>query len=316
MQWRCGPATFDLSRRVLVMGVLNVTPDSFSDGGEFVESAAAVARGIEMLGEGADLIDVGGESTRPGADPVATDEELRRVIPVIEGLRDAMADRGRAAGLGADPGGDPLRPPPVVSPVISIDTYKYEVAEAALAAGATVVNDITALGHEPRIAELVARTGAGLVLMHILGTPLTMQADPVYEDVVAEIRDYLLEREALALEAGVEREQIAFDPGIGFGKTLEHNIEIHRRMDELVALGRPLLAGPSRKSFIRKILAGPPSRSGEAGDTIDPSDVSLEEVIDGTAGAVAVAVARGARIVRVHDVAMMSRVVAVASRLR
>ncbi len=290
------------------MGVLNVTPDSFSDGGEFIEPAAAIARGIEMIGEGADLIDVGGESTRPGAEPVAIDDELRRVIPVIEGLREAIK-------AGACPASLPDISPPIC-PVISIDTCKYEVAEAALAAGATVVNDITGLGHAPRIAGLVARTGAGLVLMHILGTPRTMQADPVYEDVVAEIRDYLFERETLALEAGVEREQIAFDPGIGFGKTLEHNIDIHRRMAELANLGRPLLVGSSRKSFIRKILAGAPPGTDEATDANDHSDLSLEEVMDGTAGAVAVAVARGARIVRVHDVAMMRRVVAVASQLR
>ncbi len=261
--------------RVLVMGVLNVTPDSFSDGGAFFEHEAAVARGLEMVGEGADILDIGGESTRPGAEPVGADEELGRVLPVIERLS-AQVDVP-----------------------ISIDTNKAEVARAALRAGATIVNDVTAFRGDPRMADLVAREGAGLVIMHMKGTPADMQRDPSYEDVVGEIRHFLAERVALALEAGIPRSHIMVDPGLGFGKTVEHNLEILRRLEAFRDLGVRLLVGPSRKSFIGR-LAG----------------LEVDRRVEATLAVCAVAVARGADAVRVHDVAPARRAVDMAAWLR
>jgi dihydropteroate synthase len=261
--------------RVLVMGVLNVTPDSFSDGGAFLNPDAAADRALAMEREGADIIDIGGESSRPGAEPVPLEEELRRVLPVLERLR------GR------------LRIP------ISIDTTKAEVAEAALQAGAEIVNDISALRFDPRMGEVVARSGAGLVLMHMRGTPKTMQQDPTYADVVAEVRDFLAQRVEHAVSLGIDRELIAIDPGIGFGKTVEHNLELLRRLPELCELGHPVLVGPSRKSFIGAVL-----------------DLPVEERLEGTLAACAVAVVRGADIVRVHDVRAVRRAVDLAVRLR
>jgi dihydropteroate synthase len=246
-----------------VMGIVNVTPDSFSDGGLYLDHRAAVAHGLELERAGASILDIGGESTRPGAHPVPEAEELRRVVPVIEGLR--------AQGSAAQ---------------ISIDTSKAAVAAAALGAGATLVNDVTALRGDPAMAEVVASARADLCLMHMLGDPRTMQRDPHYDDVVSEVKAFLDERLRVAVAAGIAEERIALDPGIGFGKTTEHNLTLLRRVAELVALGRPVLIGTSRKSFLGKITARP--------------------VEDRTAATIATnlfAYERGVRIFRVHDVA-------------
>ena len=212
-----------------IMGVVNVTPDSFSDGGVFDDAQAAIAHGRRLVAEGAGIVDVGGESTRPGADPVPEPEELARVLPVVEGL----------AGL------DGVQ--------VSIDTMKARVAEAALDAGATYVNDVSAFRHDPDMAALVADRGVDCCLMHMLGEPRTMQQDPRYDDVVDDIRAFLEERLAAAIAAGIAEQRVQLDPGIGFGKTLEHNLELLRRLDELVAIGRPIVVGTSRKSFLGRI---------------------------------------------------------------
>ena len=243
------------------MGIVNVTPDSFSDGGDFLDPERAVAHGIALASEGADLLDVGGESTRPGAAAVGAEEELGRVIPVIEGLR--------AAG----------RELP-----ISIDTSKAAVAERALEAGASIVNDVTALSDE-RMAPLCADAGCGLILMHMKGTPRTMQENPTYEDVVGEVRDFLAAALARAVAAGVDEEAVRLDPGIGFGKTVEHNLELIDRLGELRSLGRPLVLGASRKRFIGTITGR------EVGDRVG-----------GSLAANVIGVARGAEMLRVHDV--------------
>lgn len=276
MQWQLPHFAFDLSRRVLVMGIVNVTPDSFSDGGKFFGADRAAGHALELVAQGADILDIGGESTRPGADPVAADEELRRVIPVIE----------RLAGR--------------VKVPISIDTTKAEVARRAIAAGAQIINDVTALRGDPSMTAVARETGAGVVLMHMIGTPRTMQHEPVYTDVVAEVAAFLNERMTLAESAGIARERLVLDPGIGlFGKTLDHNLVLFRRMHELTLLGRPLLVGPSRKAFLGKLLGGA------------PPDARLE----GTLAAVVASICAGARIVRVHDVAPVARAVAVAQAL-
>jgi dihydropteroate synthase len=249
------------------MGVLNATPDSFSDGGRYSSVQAAVAHGVEMVEQGAGIIDVGGESTRPGADPVSARDELERVIPVVEGL----AERGI---------------------VVSIDTAKPEVARSALGSGAAVVNDVTGLS-DPRMAPLVAEVSAGLVIMHMQGTPRTMQADPHYDDVVGEVRDYLLARARLAEEAGVMRDRIAIDPGIGFGKTFEHNVALLRRLEALVETGYPVLLGTSRKAFLGQILGG---------------SVPAPERDPATGATVALAIQQGVAIVRVHNVAMTTQI--------
>lgn len=258
--------------RCLVMGVLNVTPDSFSDGGRWLDPAAAIARGRALLAEGADLLDVGAESTRPGAAPVGAAEQVRRLAPVIEGLA-----------------GAPL----------AVDTASAEVAADALARGACVVNDITALG-DPAMAGVVARAGAGLVLMHMRGTPRTMQDDPRYDDVIAEVRDHLAQRLAVAAAAGIAPEQVALDPGLGFGKTVAHNVALLAATRALAALGRPVLVGASRKSFLGRL-------TGEA----DP-----ERRLEASLAAAVVAALDGARIVRVHDVAATVRALAVADAVR
>jgi dihydropteroate synthase len=260
-----GATEYDLSKRTYIMGVLNVTPDSFSDGGRYLDSDDAISRGLQMAEEGADFIDVGGESTRPGAQSVSLDEELRRVIPVIELLAKAT------------------------SVAVSIDTYKAAVAERALDAGALIVNDISGLHFDAAMADVIAERDASVVVMHIKGTPGTMQTDPRYGDVVEEICDYLHESILRAERKGIG--QIIVDPGIGFGKTVAHNLEIIRRLDEFRRLGYPLLVGPSRKSFLGKVL-----------------DLPLEERLEGTAAAVAVSIINGACIVRVHDVKEMTRV--------
>ena len=226
-----------LGRRTLVMGVVNVTPDSFSDGGRFLERERAVEQALVLLDQGADILDIGGESTRPGARAVPLEEELERVLPVIEGIR-----RRRPEAL------------------VSIDTYKAPVARAALEAGAVMINDITALGGDPDMAALAAESKAALVLMHMKGTPRTMQKNPTYDDVVAEVREFLARRLERALAAGVEAQRIMLDPGIGFGKTLEHNLLLIRHLGSLRSLGRPLLLGASRKAFSYACLAASPSR--------------------------------------------------------
>ena len=268
--WRVGGRAFDCSKGTRVMGVLNVTPDSFSDGGRFLRAEEAVAHGTRMAAEGADIVDVGGESTRPGSDPVPAEEEIDRVAPVIAGLVEEI----------------PALP-------VSIDTRKADVADAALDAGATIVNDVSA-GADPRMFDVVRERGAALVLMHMKGEPKTMQQAPAYDDVVAEVHEYLRERIEAAAFSGIDPERIAVDPGIGFGKDLGHNLELIRRIDELLDLGRPVLVGPSRKRFIGAIL-----------------DLPEDRRVEGTIGAVAWMVARGAHVVRVHDVLEVSRAVRV-----
>jgi dihydropteroate synthase len=255
-----------------IMGVVNVTPDSFSDGGVFDDAQAAIAHARRLAAEGAEIIDVGGESTRPGADPVPADEELARVIPVVEG----------SAGL------EGVR--------VSIDTMKAAVAEAALGAGATYVNDVSAFRHDPDMAGLVADRKVDCCLMHMLGEPRTMQQDPRYDDVVDDVRAFLEQRMTKAVEAGVAEERIQLDPGIGFGKTLEHNLELLRRLDELAALGRPLVIGTSRKSFLGRITG---------------RDVT--ERVHATVATSVIAYERGARVFRVHDVAATADALAVAA---
>ena len=255
-----------------LMGVVNVTPDSFSDGGLFLEAGAAVEHGLRLAGEGAAILDVGGESTRPGAQPVSEEEELQRVLPVVAGL----------AGAGAR---------------VSIDTTKLAVARAALEAGATIVNDVSAFRFAPELAGLVAASGADCCLMHMLGEPRTMQADPRYDDVVGEVRSFLEERLAFATGEGVPEERVWLDPGIGFGKTVEHNLELLRRLDEIVAIGRPVVVGTSRKSFLGKLAGGRPEAARLPG-TIATNVLALE---------------RGARIFRVHDVAPVADALAIAA---
>jgi dihydropteroate synthase len=268
--WRIGPRLLECGARTLVMGVVNVTPDSFSDGGWFLDHEAAVRRGIDLADQGADLVDVGGESTRPGAAPVPVKEEVGRVVPVVK----------RLAALLDVP--------------ISIDTRRHQAAEEALAAGATIVNDVSA-GSDPDMFHGVAEAGAGLVLMHMQGDPGTMQIDPHYDDVVTDVRAYLEERVAAAVAAGVSRESLAVDPGLGFGKTLQHNLALMRNIAEFGTLGRPVVVGPSRKSFIGNVL----------------DDAPVGERLEGTAGAVAWLAGAGAHVVRVHDVREMVRVVRV-----
>jgi dihydropteroate synthase len=257
------------------MGIVNVTPDSFSDGGLYLQAPAAIAHGERLAREGADILDIGGESTRPGAEPVSEADELARVLPVIEGLADAVA----------------AMPAP---PQISIDTSKAAVAAAALEAGASLVNDVTALRGDRRMAEVIADSGAGCCLMHMLGEPRTMQADPRYGDVVEDVKAFLGERLELALARGVARERIMLDPGIGFGKTEAHNLELLRRLDELVELGVPILVGTSRKRFLGSIIA----RAAGHGEP-----VTADERLAGTLVTNALAYERGASVFRVHDVA-------------
>jgi dihydropteroate synthase len=256
------------------MGVINVTPDSFSDGGRYFETGRAVDRGLELAAQGADILDIGGESTRPGSLPVPEDEETRRVVPVVESLR------ARTEAL------------------ISVDTAKSAVARAALDAGADIVNDTSALRSDPDMAAVVAETGAGLVLMHMKGTPLTMQQDPRYDDILAEIKGFLDERIRAAVAAGIARERIIIDPGIGFGKTFEDNLVLLRRQEIFEELERPLLLGFSRKAFLGRILHLPP-----------------DERLEGTIAAAVLSVCRGTHILRVHDVAEVARAVRAAEAI-
>ena len=268
LEW--GRHTLELGRRTCVMGVVNVTPDSFSDGGRFLNPAAAVAQGLRLAAEGADIIDVGGESTRPFSEAVSAEEEIRRVVPVIAEL----------AGQ--------IRAP------ISIDTTKAAVARRALEAGAAMVNDIAALRFDPGLAGVAAEFGVPVILMHMRGEPRTMQVTPRYDDLVGEIYSFLQEAAAAAERQGISRSRVIVDPGIGFGKTPEHNLQLIRRLPEFAGLDLPLLVGPSRKSFIRKLVKP------EGEKDVSPD---LPAVETGTQAAVAASIFNGAHIVRVHDVA-------------
>jgi len=260
---------------VLVMGVLNLTPDSFYDGGRYTTTQLAVARALEMVEEGADIIDIGGESSRPGARSVSLDEELARIVPVVE----ALTSRSDV--------------------LISVDTTKSAVARAAIDSGATIINDISALRFDPEMGRVMAQAGVYLVLMHMQGTPETMQQDPEYTDVVAEIRSFLQERIHSAISTGIDRERLVVDPGIGFGKRLPHNLSVLRRLAELKELGVPILIGLSRKSFLGEIL-----------------DLPTSERLVGTIAANAIAIVNGADIIRVHDVKEGRWTADVAVRLR
>ena len=272
--WRFEPSLFlarekklKLAGRTAIMGILNVTPDSFSDGGKFVDTKSAVERALQMQEQGADIIDIGAESTRPGAAPISIDEELQRLLPVL---------RAVAAELRA---------------IVSADTYKSSVAEAALDCGADMINDVSGLTFDRNLAQVVARYRAGLAVMHIQGTPRNMQTAPHYDDLLGEVHFSLSQSCSIALDAGIGRQSIAVDPGIGFGKTLEHNLRLINYLGTLMGLGMPILLGTSRKSFIGKVL-----------------DKPVEHRMHGTAASVALAIARGANIVRVHDVLEMREV--------
>jgi dihydropteroate synthase len=265
----------DFGRRTLLMGIINVTPDSFYDGGKRFDPGKAVADGVGLVEAGADIVDVGGESTRPGAPPVSVEEELRRVLSVVQGLRTT------------------------VKVPISIDTYKAPVARAALTEGADIVNDISALRFDPEMGTLVATEKVPVVLMHMQGTPQTMQAKPRYRDVLREVQDFLAARAEFALSVGVERDHIILDPGIGFGKTLDHNLNLLRDLPSLASLGYPLLVGASRKAFIGKIL-----------------DAKPDERLEGSLAAAVAAVFGGAHIIRAHDVKETWRALRLADAIR
>jgi dihydropteroate synthase len=272
--------TLPLGERTLIMGVLNVTPDSFSDGGAFLDSEAAIARALQMEHDGADIVDIGGESTRPGAAPVTPEEELRRILPVIQVLRGKLTIP------------------------MSVDTRRAEVAEAVLAAGAEMLNDVSGLRTDARLGEVARRARAPLILMHMRGTPQTMQRGPFARDVIRDVTSGLRDALARAKRAGLAKSQLLLDPGIGFGKKFEQNFEILARLPEFVRLGCPIVVGTSRKSFLGKALAGP-----------DAPDVPPGERLLGTASTVTASILGGAHIVRVHDVAEMVRVARVADRV-
>ncbi len=261
-QWKIVERVFDLSRQGLIMGVLNVTPDSFSDGGKFLTTEKAVEHGMQMAAEGADLIDVGGESTRPGAEPVAAEEELHRVIPVIEKLR------------------------PKIHIPISIDTSKAQVASAAIETGASIVNDVTGGRGDEEMLPLVAETKSAFIIMHMQGNPRTMQLEPRYADVASEVADFFRQQYARAIECGSDPMAIAFDPGIGFGKTLEHNLELLAQLEKIRVHDRPLVIGVSRKGFLAKLI-GAPEMEARLGPTL-----ALTSLLR----------SRGADVFRVHDV--------------
>jgi dihydropteroate synthase len=265
----------NLSSRTHIMGVLNVTPDSFSDGGEFLDPSKALARAEKLIEDGADVLDVGGESTRPGSESISADVEFSRVAPVLKGLASMR-----------------------ISVPVSIDTWKHEVAERALDLGAHAINDISGLRFDPGLADLAARYGAGLILSHIKGTPKNMQVDPTYDDVVAEIKEFLKNSASVAAAAGVGDGSIVIDPGIGFGKTLRNNLEIFKRLGEIVDLGYPVLVGPSRKSFIGAIL-----------------DVPVDDRLEGTLAASVISVMNGASMIRVHDVKEARRALSIADAI-
>jgi dihydropteroate synthase len=267
---------FDFSQRTYVMGILNVTPDSFSDGGLFVNTDSAVKQALRMQEEGADIIDIGGESTRPGAEKISIKEEIRRVVSVIEVLAKE------------------------VTVPISVDTYKSAVAEAAVSAGASIINDISGLRFDARMSGVASRHKVPVVIMHIKGTPKNMQQNPVYNALIPEITDYLYGCIEIARDAGIADNMIIIDPGIGFGKTVEHNLEIIRRLNEFEGFEKPILVGPSRKSFIGKTLGGLP----------------VTERLEGTSAAAAIGIFNGANIIRVHDVKEMVRVARIADGIK
>ena len=260
--WKIGDEVVDLSKRGMIMGVLNVTPDSFSDGGEFFDPDAAIERGVQIAAEGADIIDIGGESSRPGAEPVSAKAELKRVIPVIEKLRAK------------------------IDVLISIDTSKAEVASAALDSGASIINDVTAGRGDKQMLPLTATRNVALVLMHMQGEPRTMQKNPHYGDVVREVTDFFRQQYGRAIECGVDPMRLAFDPGIGFGKTLEHNLALLKDLDQLRVHDRPFVVGVSRKSFLGQLVG-----SNEMSDRLPPT-IAMTSILR----------ARGADIIRVHDV--------------
>ena len=279
----CGPHTLTLGQHTRIMGIVNVTPDSFSDGGRFFTTDRAVDQAMRLVEEGADILDIGGESTRPFSDPVDESKEMDRVLPVIE----ALAQR--------------------VTIPISIDTTKASVAQKAVAAGATIINDVSALRMDPRMAETAAKCRVPLILMHMKGSPKTMQVDPVYDDLMGEISAFLAEAMDRAFEAGVDRASIILDPGIGFGKTIGHNLTILHDLRLFSKLKAPLLVGASRKMFIRQLLKNPEEKD------MDP--LSLE-VARGTQAAIAAAAMNGAHIVRVHDVARSRATLAVIDAIK
>ncbi len=258
------------------MGILNVTPDSFSDGGRYFDETSAINKALQMVEDGADIIDIGGESTRPGSEPVPVEEELRRILPVIKSI----------AGKIKIP--------------VSVDTYKSEIAKRALDAGASMVNDISGLRFDPEMAKVVSDYKVPVVIMHIKGTPKNMQQKPVYDALIPEILEYLSRSITIAREAGISDDIIIIDPGLGFGKTFEHNLEIIHNLHEFTLLGKPILIGPSRKAFIGKILG----------------DVPPDERLEGTAAATAISIMNGANIVRVHNVKEMARVAKVADAIK
>jgi dihydropteroate synthase len=260
--WKVGARIVDLSRHGMIMGVLNVTPDSFSEHGKFFNTESAVAGGVQMAAEGAQIVDVGGESTRPGAEPVSAEEELRRVVPVIEELK-AKIDI-----------------------VISIDTSKSEVAKAALDAGASIINDVTGGGGDEKMLPLAAKRNAAFIIMHMQGNPRTMQVAPHYVDLVSEVTDFFLQQHARALECGIDPMAIAFDPGIGFGKTLEHNLELIGKLGALRVQERPLVVGVSRKAFLGKLVGSS----------------AMSDRLAATVALTSLLRSRGANIIRVHDV--------------
>ena len=264
------------NRETLVMGILNVTPDSFSDGGQFFSVEAAIEHGQSLINDGADIIDIGGESTRPGADPLSIEDELERVIPVIKRIR---KDHNNI--------------------LISIDTYKSEVAQQAIEAGADIVNDVSGFVMDPKMPTAIANFNAFVILMHMKGTPTNMQENPSYDDLIVDISSFLLYQFNIAKTTGIPTDKIILDPGIGFGKTAAHNFTIIQKLNKFCELGFPIMIGPSRKSFIGTTLDLPPS-----------------ERIEGTAAAVSAGILNGARIVRVHDVKEMKRVVAITEKIR
>ncbi|MEW6616693.1 MAG: dihydropteroate synthase [Thermodesulfobacteriota bacterium] len=274
---RCKKVDLNLSKRTYIMGVINVTPDSFSDGGFFFDLHRAIAHALKLVDEGVDIIDIGGETTRPGSKPITAEMEISRVIPVIERLA------------------------PKIDVPISIDTYKSVVAERAIDAGAEIINDISALNFDPKMAESASRHDVPVVLMHMKGTPENMQQNPRYESLISEIIEYLKDSIDMAERAGIDPHKIIIDPGIGFGKSLDdgHNLKIINRLSEFRSLGKPILVGPSRKAFIGKIL---------------DADVTQRE--EGTAAAVSAAILNGANIVRVHNVGMIKKVVRVIDAIK
>lgn len=267
---------FDFLKKTYIMGILNVTPDSFYDGGKYNNVEKAIHRGLQLIEQGADILDIGGESTRPGALPVSLDEELKRVIPVIEGITKR------------------------VKIPISIDTYKAKVAEEAINAGASIINDISGLRFDPEMAYVASKYNTPVILMHIKGNPKDMQKNPHYYALIPEIIEYLRTSIIIAKEAGIQEDKIILDPGIGFGKLPEHNLEIIGNLREFTSLGKPILIGVSRKSFIGKIL----------------NDAPPEGRLEGTAAAVAVSIINGANIVRVHDVDYISKIVKVVDAIK